>query len=290
MTVFRPLLASTLDKPEILRFPVIVSPKLDGVRCSIVDGLPLSRNGKLIRNKYVQDSLSSPVLSGLDGELVVGPFNGKDVLNQTIRGVMSADGVPPFTYYVFDNFELGHRPFTERYASLKGFSHPRITVLAHEMVRTLEGLARFERDALAAGFEGVMIRRPGAPYKNGRSTPDDGILRKLKRFYDGEATVLEVLEGKSNQNKATINELGYLERSAHQENMVPAGRVGTLVVSQDGEKFNVSPGRMTQAERQHYWQNQHLIVGRTIKYKAFLYGAIDAPRFATFQAFRDELV
>jgi hypothetical protein len=32
---------------------------------------------------------------------------------------------------------------------------------------------------------------------------------------------------------------------------------------------------------------QHEIMGRIIKYKTFDYGAIDAPRFTTFQAFVD---
>jgi DNA ligase-1 len=142
---------------------------------------------------------------------------------------------------------------------------------------------------LAAGFEGIMIRRPDGPYKNGRSTPKDGILRKMKRFRDGEATVTGILEGVTNNNEATQDDLGYTTRSTHKANMAGAGRVGTILGDdlKTGQALNISPGRMTHFYRQKYFMMPHEIVGRVIKYKTFDYGAIDAPRFSTFQAFVD---
>jgi DNA ligase-1 len=292
--IFRPLLASTLDDPAIIQFPVVVSPKLDGIRCMIVSGVPLSRNGKLIPNNYIRSKLGHEVFHGLDGEIVVGEPNGEGVFNRTSSGVMSHDGEPAFTYWIFDNFVYPQSVFVKRYEMLRIFNEkdsatPYIRMLPHRLVHTLNELAAYETEMLAAGFEGIMIRRPDGPYKNGRSTPKDGILRKMKRFRDGEATVTGILEGVTNNNEATQDDLGYTTRSTHKANMAGAGRVGTILGDdlKTGQALNISPGRMTHFYRQKYFMMPHEIVGRVIKYKTFDYGAIDAPRFSTFQAFVD---
>ena len=38
MSAFKPLLAHTVDSIETVQFPVMASPKLDGIRCLIVNG------------------------------------------------------------------------------------------------------------------------------------------------------------------------------------------------------------------------------------------------------------
>jgi DNA ligase-1 len=292
--IFRPLLASTLESPALLKFPVVVSPKLDGIRCMIVQGVPLSRNGKLIPNNYIRSKLSAQAFHGLDGELVVGEPNGEKVFNRTSSGVMSMEGEPAFTYWVFDNFIYPMSPFMKRYDMLRIFNEkdsavPFIRMLPHRVVHTLNELADYESEMLKNGFEGIMIRNPQGPYKNGRSTPNDGILRKLKRFRDGEATVVGLEEGVQNNNEAKQDDLGYTTRSTHAANMVGANRVGTILATdlKTGELLRISPGRMNHFQRQKYWMMQHEIMGRIIKYKTFDYGAIDAPRFTTFQAFMD---
>jgi len=260
----------------------------------IVAGQALSRNGKLIPNNYIRSKVGHQVFHGLDGELVVGEPNGTEVFNRTSSGVMSREGEPAFTYWVFDNFVYPTAPFTSRYDALRIFNlpdsaTPYIRLLPHRVVQTLNELAAYEEEMLKAGFEGIMIRRPDGPYKNGRSTPNDGLLRKLKRFRDGEATVTGIEEGVQNNNQATLDDLGYTTRSTHAANMLGAQRVGTILgrCHSTGADLRISPGRMTHVQRQKYFQMPHMIVGRVIKYKTFDYGAIDAPRFTTFQAFLD---
>jgi DNA ligase-1 len=85
---FKPMLAS--PAPETIKFPVLASPKLDGIRCIIRDGVAVSRNLKPIPNVYIQKSLAG--LPPLDGELIVGPPVGNDVWNRSNSGVMSRDG------------------------------------------------------------------------------------------------------------------------------------------------------------------------------------------------------
>lgn len=67
----KPMLSATLEDPLRLTWPVLGSPKLDGLRCIIKDGMALSRNLKPFRNKFVQEQLST-LPNGLDGELIVG--------------------------------------------------------------------------------------------------------------------------------------------------------------------------------------------------------------------------
>jgi DNA ligase-1 len=47
---FKPMLASDCGGIENVRFPVIASPKLDGVRALVIDGALMSRSLKPIPN------------------------------------------------------------------------------------------------------------------------------------------------------------------------------------------------------------------------------------------------
>ncbi len=283
---FKPMLAATVTDRAKLKFPLLASPKLDGIRCVIVDGKVLSRSLKPIRNDHINQLLKG--YPALDGELIVGSANQGDVLNRTTRGVMTQSGEPEFTYHAFDTMHDLCLPFSARLAAIPEL--PFIKPVPHVHVHSLNELAKFESEQLALGFEGVMLRHPFALYKFGRATPGEGSLWKLKQFTDGELHVTGVREGQENINKPTIDALGRTVRSKHQDGMIPNEQVGTILGTDalTGQHLEISPGRMTQAQRKYYWIAQDHIIGKIIKYKSFAYGSIDAPRFATFQAFRDE--
>ena len=69
-TSFKPLLAKDYD-PALLRFPVLASPKIDGVRATVLNNQLVSRSLKPIPNKLVFKALSNSALHGVDGELTV---------------------------------------------------------------------------------------------------------------------------------------------------------------------------------------------------------------------------
>ena len=99
---FKPMLAVDHD-PAKLIYPCYASPKLDGIRASVVNGRLMSRSLKPIPNKYVSGLLSFTKFEGLDGELIVGDVNAHDVFRNTTSHVMSHDKSGfDFTYYVFD--------------------------------------------------------------------------------------------------------------------------------------------------------------------------------------------
>ena len=50
---FKVMLASAYDEKK-LKYPMFASPKLDGIRCFIQDGVAYTRNGKPVRNGVIQ--------------------------------------------------------------------------------------------------------------------------------------------------------------------------------------------------------------------------------------------
>lgn len=283
--VMKPMLAFTVQDKAKLRFPYLVSAKLDGIRCLIVNGQVLSRSFKPIRNLFIVSQLRG--LDNLDGELIVGEPNSGDVLNRTTRGVMSEAGEPEFQYHVFDTLDDLHLPFEQRLAKIP--AHPRIVPVQHTPVCTLNDLNQLEAQVLADGYEGLILRNAGSPYKCGRSTLTENALGKLKTFQDGELMVNHVLEGSTNINVPAKDAFGRTVRSKHQDGMLPNNQVGTIAGHdcKTGQYLEISPGKMTQDQRRYYWIAKDHIIGKIVKYKSFAYGSIDAPRFATFQAFRD---
>ena len=286
MTELKPLLAYTVGNTASLRYPLYASVKLDGIRCLVVDGVAYSRNLKPIRNKYVQRCIGKPEYSGFDGELVVSDIFAKDCYRTTSSGVMSEDGEPDFKFYVFDRWDMGDVPYNERFIAVCHL--PFVSIVQQTEISSESELLQYEQELLDMGAEGVMVRSIDGIYKNGRSTAKDGILGKLKRFSDAEYRIVGFVERMHNANEATRNELGYIERSSHKDNLVGRGDLGALVLeTADGQQFNCGTG-FDDALRAEIWANQCAYLGRMAKVKSFLIGVKDLPRFPVFLGFRDE--
>lgn len=291
MKSFKPMLASDANL-ENLRFPLWASPKLDGIRAALVDGKLLTRTLKAVPNSAVRAALEHPELAYLDGELIVGAPTSKTVYRDTVSGVMSRDGEPEFTFYVFDHWGGHDRPWVERYERLSCIEHPHVTVLQHREFLNLDRLLEYEQQKIDEGYEGLILRDPGAHYKFGRSTAKEGYLLKLKRFEDSEAEVIGVEEEMLNGNEAQTNELGRTKRSTAKAGLVGKRKMGALIVRdmKTGVEFNIGTGFDT-ADREWWWQwfikqdeNTPMPV---IKYKFFPVGVKDKPRHPVYLGLRD---
>ena len=283
---FKPLLASPVKDANKLKFPVLASPKLDGIRCIIIDGVAMSRSLKPIPNAHVQALFGKPEYEGLDGELICGSPTDDDVYRKTNSAVMSKDGQPDVTFYVFDTISLPLTPFRVRATYLT--SGGPVVTLSQTEINDANELLVYEREMVDRGYEGVMIRDPDAHYKFGRSTSNEGILLKLKRFTDDEAVVVGFEEQMHNANEAKKDALGHTERSSHKEGMVPKGTLGALVVERGGQQFNIGTG-FSAALRQEIWNNRDSWLGKIVKFKHFEIGAKDLPRFPVYQGLRDPI-
>jgi DNA ligase-1 len=287
------MLAGKVESVEALVYPLLASPKLDGVRCLIINGQAVSRNLKPIPNGAVRDMLSG--LPAMDGELVVGPPNARDAFNRTSSGVMSRDGIPLFMFYVFDCLTNVPYPFHARMQLANSYTNScnpnYVQFLEHVEITTPAELLEYEKAALDLGYEGVMVRSPTGPYKHGRSTLKEGYLLKLKRFEDAEAIVIGFEEKEHNDNPQTQDELGRAKRSSHKANKRGANTLGALVVrcAATEQEFNIGTG-FSEAERADIWSRRSgrgSFLGRTVKYRYQPTGVKDKPRFPTFIGWRD---
>lgn len=297
---YKPLLAVDAGGIENVKMPCLASPKLDGVRAAVkgVENDLLSRKLKKIPNHYTRSLFENSRLRDLDGELIVGPptgeVDGVNVYNRTVSGVMTHEGEPDVFFYVFDWSGDPTMPYIDRLDCMRGIIDKlprellmRVVPVPTKLIATIDELKAYEEECVQAGYEGVMVRSLTGRYKFGRSTLKEGILLKVKRFADMEATIVGFTEKYSNQNEATIDELGHTKRSSHQENMVPTGTLGALVCSAENYEFTFDVGTgFTAKMREDFWNNREQLMGRMIKIKYQPSGEKDRPRFPVFLGFR----
>jgi len=286
--LFKPMLAASqtpdLDKIE---YPVLASPKLDGIRCIMADGIPFSRNMKRIPNQFIQKELMKLQQHGLDGELMLaeGDFNNVQ------SGVMSVTGEPKFYLNVFDNFDLDMFGFWDRYNKTKDIveelDSPYIRMVEHTVIHSAIELQFFWSQCISEGYEGAMVRSCQGPYKRGRSTVKQGYLLKLKVWHDDEAVVIGFEELETNCNAAQTGELGQTKRSHSKEGMVPADTLGALVVHWNGVEFKIGSG-FDMAMRHKIWQNQEEFKGKEVTFKYQEVSKYGKPRFPIFKSFRED--
>lgn len=292
----QPMLAAKSSDSDLQRlsYPVLASPKIDGIRGVVVNGALMSRSMKPIRNTYTQDKFGH--LNGLDGELVVGNPYDSNLMQQTSSGVMSISGQPDVRFFVFDNWELYVRnklPYRTRYERLQEYFsinyHDRVVLLPHELIGSYSELLDYEKDQLEKGYEGVMVRGLRGDYKTGRSTLREQGLLKVKRFTDDEAVVVGYEPLMRNNNELELDERGYAKRSHSIVGKVADDMLGNLLVvgADPSIRFSIGSG-FTEAERRNYWTNRESLVGMIVKYKHFaVTGVKEAPRMPIFLGFRD---
>jgi DNA ligase 1 len=282
---FKPMLAGEIDLVKLI-YPVFVSPKLDGVRATFVEGQLLTRSLKPLANPRVAEAIVSG--TPLDGELIVGDPFGPSVFRDTMKVVSSHSApIDGLKFWVFDC--VGSKQFHQRLHDAReaAQSNQRMVYVPHTLIYTEVDLLNMEEETLTKGYEGLMVRNPEGPYKMGRSTTNEGHLLKMKRRLQGEATVLGFEEQMHNANEATINALGHTERSSHQANKIPMGVLGALTVKDivSGVEFNVGTG-FTAEERAGIWKQRDSLRGKKISYEYLPVGVKDKPRHPTFLGWR----
>jgi DNA ligase 1 len=182
------MLAASVADAGRLRFPLLASPKIDGMRVSITERGPVTRSGALLPNERFRAYLDREELRSLDGELTFGNPVASDVVQRSIGAGMSRKGPAPergLSFWVFDSFAHPERPFTERYRevtrAVKRAAQPLVQIVPQTRVRTPDELNEIETRFLGLGFEGAVIRRPDARYYFGRIQPRTQALLKVKR-------------------------------------------------------------------------------------------------------------
>lgn len=306
MTQLRPMLACAVDIEQLptLAYPLRMQIKYDGIRAIGFEGRLVSRTLKPIRNRFVQDWFRAayeicPWLKGCDGELIVGSPKDPQCYHNTNSGVMSADGTPDFSYYMFDLRVESHHAYSNRRHILEAhfktlenvadrYPLNRLKLAEERHVYNANEVEIAYGKLLEAGYEGAILRSLDKPYKFGRSTFREQGMLKLKSFADAEATIVGFEELMRNGNAATTDARGYTVRSAHQDSFTPGGMLGNIQVRCDGfsESFCIGTG-FDEQTRISLWGARDSLIGRIVKFKYMKVGVKDKPRHPVWLGFRD---
>lgn len=304
---FKPLLADTCEDFSKLRYPLLVSPKLDGIRCVKVGGKALSRKLKPIPNDYVREWVETNLPDGIDGELMLRDHRAP--FSDVSSAIMKKTGEPDFVFCAFDWLDEGWSlreervppqdiAFEQRFGLLKEWVGPgaqHLALVPHVMVEDPDELQAVVDAHVDAGYEGSMVRSISGRYKFGRSTVKEGILLKIKSFVDEEATVIGVVEQMHNTNEATRDNLGNVKRSSAKEGKVGKNMLGTLVclTVADEVLFEIGSG-FTEDQRLSFWNENRGggCLGKVVKFKHQPppggRKSGEAPRFPVFLGWRED--
>lgn len=95
---FRPMLSATVTEVAALRFPLLASHKLDGIRALVLGGVVVSRNLKPIPNRHVQALFGRREYEGLDGGPALPDLPGRAPPGRPlIAGPHKTSNTVPFT-------------------------------------------------------------------------------------------------------------------------------------------------------------------------------------------------
>lgn len=238
-----------------LKFPYLVSEKLDGIRAMIYGGSVNSTSGKILPNYRVQNKFKE--YSGIDGELIVGNPRDKDCYNKTQSAVMTFDKDVKIDLYVFDDFlddvPFGHKKFDV----IKGIED--IFIVKQTLIDNIDDLLELEESIISKGGEGIVLKSPNTKYKFGRATQREGIFFKIKRFKDAEAKVYAIEEMKNHPNTAGRFLCDFMFKS-------------------QSIQIEVGPGKFKHEVLQEIWRNRELYIGKLLKFKYMEVGTMDKPR------------
>jgi DNA ligase-1 len=248
----------------------LIEVKLDGVRVVTIvypSGQvdQYSRNGKeLVNFEHIKKQLSKhsvffnePMV--LDGEVMSASF--QDLMKQVHRkdNVTANDAVLHlFDILTLEEFRAGmgkHKQVDRSHSLNLWFNQlkdhmPNVAVVGAEMVdlSTNVGAARFAEinaSAVAGGYEGIMIKDPGAVYECKRTVS----WLKQKPYIEVSLSVVDLEEGTGKN----------------------VGKLGALVCEgvDDGKEIRVNVGSgLTDHDRDSFWASRGSVVGNIVEVRA----------------------
>lgn len=256
--LIKPMLAHTWDKyNHKIKYPCYVQPKLDGMRCLAVrEGDTISYLSRTLKSIHTVDHLTKQLLKVMrDGEIFDGELYCHGVPFQTqISWIkrMQAD-TERIQYHVYDT--VTEYTYEDR---LRSLYRDMVTVYTLK-VYDPASLDRFHRVVVESGYEGTIIRNSKGKYTPKRSFD----LLKRKDWMDEEFTIDHVNEGKGKFLGCAV-----------------------FVLRCGDDQFScTAPGSVK--EKQAFWEDRELMVGKPITVKFQEKTERGIPRFPIAIGVRD---
>lgn len=279
-------------RKKFIKFPMLLSAKLDGFRCVITkDGMFSRTNHAILSCPHIFKALEQVFRENpnlvLDGELyshaLKQDFNKLASLLSRTKNIdeeflKETESIIEFN--IFDFFDKTNNtiPYSERAKAYGNVSYLGTVdflkklnnwkyckfVIQHK-VYSFEEVENWMEDSMLAGFEGIMLRDPNMIYEEGRSSS----LIKYKRFKDAEYIVANIEDGNGNHT----------------------GQAATITCTTDsGLTFSAGLGKGWDEEsRRHLFKCKKEYIGRkaTIVFQELTPDGI--PRFGKLLRFLTEL-
>ena len=297
----KPMRSVSLTAEQPLKFPVYISPKLDGIRVVKHKGSTLTKSLKHLPNRHIAAWVAKHLFDGADGEVISGDPQDETVYASTFSAAMTIEGRPEFKIYLFDLHNEPTLYATERYAKLASLiealteeEKQHVVLVPKTIVHNLEQFKVVHDAFLELGYEGSITQKLDDFYLHGKSSPIRQTQCKFKPVEDFEVEILGSYEAMHNGNAAFTNEVGATARTTNAENLTGKGELGGFHARRldTGVEFKLAPGKLTREERVRLWEEElaspGVHNGRIAKALAMGYGSMTngRPRHGRFVGWR----
>ena len=203
MKTFKPMLApNQVIDINTLKYPLLASYKLDGIRCIFKDGQIFSRALKQFPNIQLRKRFEYLAKYSKDHNVILdGELLAKSLTFNELSGItrqLDKELPDDLCFYCFDAIHQEDciMSFRTRATFLETldikFAYFKLVV--QWAVNNIDEVNYLYENALAWGCDGLILRDPEGRYKFGRSTVKEALIYKLKPFVTEDSKIVEVIQ------------------------------------------------------------------------------------------------
>jgi DNA ligase-1 len=291
------------------KFPLFISPKMDGMRVKVMGGSLYSRFHKKLAEpaqKWFAPVAKFAAERGLilDGEI----WSETLAFNEIMSAIANPIAVSKLKIGVLDCMPLGDwyqetdQPFLFRtkqaeatVAKFKDSSvyEKQLFYVSQIRCNDVEVARKFHFEYLAQGYEGSVLKYALGNYKHGRATLKQGLMFKFKQWATVDATIFDFKQATAMKSSVMFgeretDEMGYLKRSHKQDTRELVEGIGSIDVKlKDGRIVGV--GVAKGVELGITWKNRHRYLGKHVEIIYQDHGIKELPRLGRIVRFRPDL-
>jgi len=289
---FKPQLAPNEEiNLKELKYPLLASTKLDGIRIIFYKGKILTRSLKALPNRQLNEKFE-PIRKFsednqyiLDGEIYSHELNFQEIISfcmtddltdsKTVKKNGKILEIPThLKFYMFDGIKQDNfdEPFGMRYINNVCKWSKEFPILiqevVHKVVNNAEEVNEFFEYVLDRDYEGLILRNPESSYKCGRGTVREANIFKVKPFCTIDGLIKGVVQSTEVDPNAEkkINELGRSVTSKKLGDRNLIDKASAFIVGYEGKDVKVTLS-MTDEEKKHVWEHQDEYIGKWVEYK-----------------------